>query len=134
MKNMKKTCVALLIFGVAACTSYKIPQEVKTPQNDMTKQEVEADENEALKNEASKNEASENLKMHEIALENLKTRVIAYCHDSEDFSAEECARDMEQRGYVRLTDIPKVTADKDFLTTGTYPTRRWRETDQVPRW
>ena len=69
-----------------------------------------------------------------IALENLKTRTVVYCYASEVFSAEECAADVEKYGYVKLTDIPKFTAERDFLTTGTYPTRRWRETDQAPRW
>ena len=69
-----------------------------------------------------------------IALENLKTRTIVYCYASEMFSAEECAADVEKYGYVKLTDIPKFTAERDFLTTGTYPSRRWRETDKAPRW
>ena len=69
-----------------------------------------------------------------LALENLYTREIAYCYANAEFSAEECAAELEQKGFVQLTEIPKVTAPRDFLSTGTYPTRRWREGDLVPRW
>lgn len=109
MKTLKKASLVILCVCMAACAS----------QNKSSQDEVRIIEG---------HEPSS------IALENLKTRVIAYCRDSALFSAEECALDMEKRGFVRLTDIPKVTADKDFLTTGTYPTRRWRETDRIPRW
>ena len=109
MKTLKKASLAILCVCMAACAS---------------------------QNQSSQNEfrMTENGEPSSIALENLQTRVVAYCHDSALFSAEECALDLERRGFVRLTDIPKVTADKDFLTTGTYPTRRWRETDRIPRW
>lgn len=109
MKHIKNACLALLLILTSACVSQK-----STPTEDIGT--IKAPEQ----------------KM--IALENLKTRVIAYCYASEDFSAEQCAKDLEIMGYVRLTDIPKFTADRDFLTTGTYPTRRWRETDRAPRW
>ncbi|MBO4284946.1 MAG: hypothetical protein J5895_01780 [Alphaproteobacteria bacterium] len=69
-----------------------------------------------------------------IALENLYTRNIAYCYANADFSAEECALELEKQGYVRLKDVPKVTAPADFLKEGQYPTRRWRNEDTVPRW
>lgn len=109
MKHFKRSSLAILCAVIAACSSSK-----QTPQ----------DEFHLLK-------AHE---QHYIALEDLKTHLIAYCHSSDDFSAEECAADLERRGFVRLTDVPKVTADKDFLTTGSYPSRRWRETDRIPRW
>lgn len=109
MKCIKNACFALLLAGISACVFQK--NKIEEPVNNIPAYE-----------------------QNMIALENLKTRVISYCYASQDFSVEECARDLEQRGFVRLTDIPKVTADKDFLTTGTYPTRRWRETDRVPRW
>ena len=69
-----------------------------------------------------------------IALENLKTHTMAYCYASAEFSAERCAEELEKNGYVKVSDIPQVPASHDFLTTGTYPTRRWRENDVVPRW
>lgn len=114
MKTLKKASLAILCVCVAACAS----------QNESYQDEFLQDEVRII----------EDREPSSIALENLQTRVVAYCHDSAVFSAEECALDLERRGFVRLTDIPKVTADKDFLTTGTYPTRRWRETDRIPRW
>ena len=69
-----------------------------------------------------------------IALENLYTRVIAYCYTSAEYTAEECARALEKDAFVRLTEIPKFVADRDFLREGTYPTRRWRDEDFAPRW
>lgn len=69
-----------------------------------------------------------------IALQNLKTRVIVYCAHGAYASAEMCARNYERAGFVRLTQIPSRTADNDFLKADTYPTRRWRKDDLVPRW
>ena len=69
-----------------------------------------------------------------IVLQNLKSRVLVYCNATNETSAEECAKHYEQQGYVRLTDIPKLPADKDFLKADTYPTRRWRKDERVPRW
>jgi len=109
MKHIKNACLAFLLILTSACVSHKTPQTEDTHTVKAYEQKM-------------------------IALENLKTRIIAYCYASEEFSAEQCAKDLETRGYVRLTDIPKFTADKDFLTTGTYPTRRWREPDRAPRW
>lgn len=69
-----------------------------------------------------------------IALQNLETRVIIYCADSPRASAEMCARNYERVGFVRLTQIPSRPAADDFLKADTYPTRRWRKDDVVPRW
>ncbi len=69
-----------------------------------------------------------------IALENLATREIAYCYATLQFSAEECADKLQEKGYVRLTDIPRFTASDSALDSNTYPTRRWRSNNQIPRW
>lgn len=69
-----------------------------------------------------------------IALQNLKNRIVIYCADSPYATAEMCARNYERSGYVRLTNIPSQPADKDFLKADTYPTRRWRKDELVPRW
>ena len=69
-----------------------------------------------------------------IALENLKTREVAYCYTSAEHTAEECALEMEKYAFVRLKEIPMVTAERNILSEGTYPTRRWREKDRVSRW
>ena len=69
-----------------------------------------------------------------IALENLNSRVIAYCYATPEFSAEECAAELEGYGYVRLNDIPRFTASDSRLNNTGYPTRRWREDNVVSRW
>lgn len=69
-----------------------------------------------------------------IVLQNLKTRVLVYCYTIEDQTAESCAEKFENGGFVRLKDIPRLTADYDTLKSDTYPTRRWRKEDKVPRW
>lgn len=107
MKHIKSICVAVLFAGLSACAHQSINNE------------------EALE-KTSKEEV--------IGLENLRTRDVVYCHDSVQMSIDECVKYMENYGFVKLTDIPKFMADRNTLTTGTYPTRRWRETDRIPRW
>ncbi len=69
-----------------------------------------------------------------IVLQHPQSRVIATCYRAEDVSAEACAKIFESKGYVRLRNIPYKTADYDFLKTDTYPTRRWRGSEDTPRW
>lgn len=69
-----------------------------------------------------------------VALQNLQSRVLVYCYDSPESTAQECAEKFEKDGYVRLKDIPSRPAQYDFLTEGTYPTRRWRNGELVSRW
>jgi len=69
-----------------------------------------------------------------ISLQDLKTRVTVHCYDTASASAEDCAKSFEQKGFVRLKDIPSQTADYDLLKINTYPTRRWREGEKNPRW
>ena len=68
-----------------------------------------------------------------IALQNLYTRVVAYCYSSAYYSAEHCAENFEKKGFVRLNEIPRVAAEYDKLKADTYPTRRWRKDELVPR-
>ena len=63
-----------------------------------------------------------------------KTRTLANCYSTPTNSAETCARVFEEKGYVRLREIPYKTADYDFLDKDTYPTRRWRDDELTPRW
>ena len=109
MKLIKLSCLAVLLVAISAC-AHREEDAVTTVQ---TIQPYEHDV---------------------IALENLYTRVIAYCYTSEEYTAEECARALEKDAFVRLTEIPKFVAEQDFLRTGTYPTRRWRDEDFAPRW
>ena len=69
-----------------------------------------------------------------IGLQNLETRVLVYCYNSDEITTEECAQEFEKRGYVRLTDIPRLAAEYDYLKSDTYPTRRWRKDEKIPRW
>lgn len=69
-----------------------------------------------------------------VALQNLKTRVLVYCYETPEIPAQECAENFENKGYTRLKDIPRQPAGYDFLKTGTYPTRRWRNDEHAPRW
>jgi len=69
-----------------------------------------------------------------IGLQNLDTRVLIYCYPSDYYTAEQCASEFESRGFVRLTDIPRLAAEYDYLKADTYPTRRWRKDEKIPRW
>lgn len=74
------------------------------------------------------------MKATDVYLQQPFTRVIAHCYASAEYAAESCAQSFEQKGYVRLKNIPYKTARYDFLTKDTYPTRRWRENERTPRW
>ena len=69
-----------------------------------------------------------------ILLQDVNTGDIVCCKDTADSTAEECARALESDCFVRVQDLPYRTAEYDFLTTNTYPTRRWREGETTPRW
>ena len=70
---------------------------------------------------------------NQVIMENLNTRVLAYCRGSEE-EIDSCVETLEASCYTRLSDVPYLTAKQDFLKRGTYPTRRWREGELVPRW
>ncbi len=69
-----------------------------------------------------------------IVLQNLKTRVLVYCYSSATVSAIECADKFTNQGFVHLRDIPSLPAKYDNLKGDTYPTRRWRKDEKIPRW
>ena len=69
-----------------------------------------------------------------VGLQNPQDRTIVYCYSGNNSSAEQCAKHFENKGYVRIRDLPKKTANYDFLTVDTYPTRRWRSGELTPRW
>ena len=69
-----------------------------------------------------------------ILLQNVATGDLACCRNTEEASAEECARALEADCYTRVQDIPYRPAQYDFLTKDTFPTRRWREQETAPRW
>ena len=70
---------------------------------------------------------------NQVIMENLNTRVLAYCRGTEE-EIDMCVETLESSCYTRLRDVPYLTAKQDFLKRGTYPTRRWREGEKVPRW
>lgn len=69
-----------------------------------------------------------------ITLQEPKTRVLVKCYPNEYQPAEFCAHLFEEKGYVRLKDIPRQPAKYDFLKRNTYPTRRWRDGETTARW
>ena len=69
-----------------------------------------------------------------IFLVNQNTGELACCRDTEIATAEECANALEKECFKRVKDIPYGKVNYDFLKTGTYPTRRWRENEPNPRW
>lgn len=77
----------------------------------------------------------ENNKYHkkQIVMQNLQTRVIAYCRGDDD-AMEECVKRLECAGYTQLRNVPTLPAKYDLLRKGSYSTRRWREGENVPRW
>ena len=74
------------------------------------------------------------IKETEIFLQEPYSRVVARCYASAEDAAIACAKKFEQKGYVRLKNIPYRVARYDFLTSDTYPSRRWRFNDIAPRW
>ncbi len=69
-----------------------------------------------------------------IVLQNLKTRVLVYCYSSAETTAAECADRFAKQGFVRLRDIPSLPAEYDYLKSDSYPSRRWRKDEKIPRW
>ena len=67
-------------------------------------------------------------------LENARKTLDAYCYSSPSYTAEYCAKEFEGKGFVRLTDVPRLPAEYDALKADTYPTRRWRKDNKIPRW
>lgn len=70
-----------------------------------------------------------------ITLQQPVTREIFVCENTEEYSAEECAFAMEQKeGFVRLTDKSVFPGKDDIPKPGSYPTRRYRDHQNIPRW
>lgn len=69
----------------------------------------------------------------EVIMQNLNTRVIAYCRGT-SAEIENCVSRLENSCYRRLHEIPSLPAKYDKLKPGSYPTRRWRDGELVPRW
>ena len=69
----------------------------------------------------------------QVVMQNLQTRVLAYCRGTDD-EMNECIARLECAGYTQLRNVPTMPAKYDILKKGSYPTRRWRTGETVPRW
>lgn len=78
-------------------------------------------------------DVEKNKHVDEVVFEDLNSGVLAYCRGTEQ-EIKACVARLENTCYIRLEDIPRFAAKYDFLKTGTYPTRRWREGEYFPRW
>ena len=108
-------------YEVPGCISY----ETMIPaQNDAVPEEIEGEFPQVPNNKYYP---------EQVAMQNLKTRMLAYCRGTEA-AIEACVERLECSGFTRITDVPQVAAKYDLLKQGTYPTRRWREGEAVPRW
>lgn len=70
----------------------------------------------------------------EIIMQNPVTREVIYCEPEGNVSAEECSFIMEQEGFIRLTDKSSFPGHDDIPLKGAYPTRRFRDRQDIPRW
>ncbi|MBR2136982.1 MAG: hypothetical protein IJ852_03355 [Alphaproteobacteria bacterium] len=70
---------------------------------------------------------------NQVVMQNLNTRVLAYCRGTEA-EIEACVARLQDSCYTKVSEIPYMSAKYDFLKRGTYPTRRWRNGESVPRW
>lgn len=69
----------------------------------------------------------------QIVMQNLQTRVLAYCRGTDEEKAD-CVERLECAGYRKITEVPYLAAKYDYLKKGVYPSRRWRDGESVPRW
>ena len=144
----KETTVAIYdeqgTYEVPGCIDYYYPEEVgedaelpsvrkiKRTVKRTTKTIPQAEE-EINIDEKEFPHVERNKYVDEVVLENQNTGVLAYCRGTEK-EIEVCVSRLENSCYVRLEDIPRFAAKYDYLKTGTYPTRRWREGEHFPRW
>jgi len=69
-----------------------------------------------------------------IILQQPVTREVFYCESDEYVSAAVCAAELEEMGFVRLTDKSVFPGKDDLLQKGSYPPRRYRDNQNIPRW
>ena len=137
-------------FEVPGCVDYYYPEEyyeepVEEPEVQLpttrkikrtvrrTKVTIPQVEEEINIDEREFPQVERNKYMNEVVMQNQNTSVLAYCRGTEK-EVEVCVSRLENSCYVRLEDIPRFAAKYDYLKTGTYPTRRWREGEYFPRW
>jgi len=69
-----------------------------------------------------------------IVLQHPVDRTVIKCKNYTLKTKEECAKEFETLGYVRLKDKVKSPAKYDDAKSSTYPSRRWRDGENTPRW
>ena len=69
-----------------------------------------------------------------VILQQPVTREVFYCESDEYVSAAVCAAELEEMGFVRLTDKSTFPGKDDMLQKGSYPPRRYRDNQNIPRW
>ncbi len=62
------------------------------------------------------------------------TRAKVLCLDQPGMDVFSCVDTFRSEGYILITDIPQFAGRYDLLQEGTYPARRWRRGENVPRW
>lgn len=69
-----------------------------------------------------------------VILQHPVTREVFYCESDEYVSAAVCAAELEDEGFVRLQDKSVFAGKDDMPQKGSYPSRRYRDHQSVPRW
>lgn len=69
-----------------------------------------------------------------IILQHPVTREVFVCDSDSDVPTDICAAELEEAGFVRLTDKPTFPGKNDIPERGSYPTRRYRDRESAPRW
>lgn len=69
----------------------------------------------------------------QVIMQNLETRVLAFCRGTDE-AINTCVERLSCIGFEKITNIPRVPAKYDLAPNKGYPSRRWREGENVPRW
>lgn len=117
--------------------AYQVPGCVMTAEAPMVENSSDENEDEEIDPDDIEGEfphvVNNKYLPRQVVMQNLQTRVLAYCRGTDD-EMNECISRLECAGYTQLRNVPTMPAKYDILKKGTYPTRRWRNGETVPRW
>lgn len=117
--------------------AYQVPGCVMTAETPMVENSSDENEDEEIDPDDIEGEfphvVNNKYMPRQVVMQNLQTRVLAYCRGTDD-EMNECISRLECAGYTQLRNLPTMPAKYDILKKGTYPTRRWRNGETVPRW
>lgn len=117
--------------------AYQVPGCVMTAEAPMVENSSDENEDEEIDPDDIEGEfphvVNNKYMPRQVVMQNLQTRVLAYCRGTDD-EMNECISRLECAGYTQLRNVPTMPAKYDILKKGTYPTRRWRNGETVPRW